>query len=290
MGMELLAALVPLVAVVMVVLAVGRRSRRLTVGPRRGFVLGLLGAGLVLAVVVFVGGAGVAGWHGLPQMLAPGLGALVVLVGIAVAPLSRRAVAGGEAELRVRGVASLGPAWFYAVPATAAALMLLTVVFFGVSSSPDESGQYRVIAIAAGILEASAGPYPGWFYGVPAVVMALALLTATVVALARVARQPLRGSTAEREQERGWRHGLAGVVMAVATGSLLVYTGGMAAFAGIATGSVVSGIAWTSDHGHLGWDLPVVSALGATELGLGFAAVVLGLSLCITACVLAARR
>src|SRR5690606_19335513 len=134
-----------------------------------------------------------------------------------------------------------------------------------------------------GILEASSGPYPGWFYGVPALAMALALLVATTVALARIARQPLRGSAAQRELERGWRLGLAGVVMSVATGSFLLYTGGMSFFAGVATGSVLSGTAWTSDYGHLGWDLTVLEVLGATELGLGIAAVLLGLTLCGTA-------
>lgn len=290
MGIELMTALVPLVVVVWSVWVVVRRRQRVTVGPRRGFVLGLLVAGLAVGTGVFVGGAAIGPLHGLPQMLAPGLGALVVLIGIAVSPRARRAGMSGEAELRVRGASSLGPAWFYAVPASVAALMLLTVVFFGASSGADERGLYRSISISGGGLSASAGPYPGWFYGLPAMVMALLLLAATVVALARLARQPLRGTAAARDEERGWRNGLAGVVMAVASGSFLVYTGGMALFAGVATGSVVSGSAWSSEDGHLGWDVPVLEVLAATEVGLGVAALVLGLSLCVTAFVLAARR
>lgn len=290
MSLGLVAVLVPLAAVVLVVLAVGRRSRHLRVGPRRRFVLALLAAGLAVSVAAFVGGSAMGSLHGLGQMLAPGLGALVVLVGVAVSPHSHRRVAGGEAELRVRGLSSLGPGWLYAVPGAAAAVMMLTVVFFGASSSPDERGLYRAVTISGGNLGASAGPYPGWFYGLPALAMALALLVATIVALARLARQPLGGTAALRDEVHRWRNGLAGVVMAVATGSFLFYTGGMAMFAGIATGSVLSGSAWTPDDGDLGWDVPVLEVLGATELGLGVGAVVLGLGLCITAVVLAARR
>lgn len=296
MAIGVLGILVPvLVCVLLCVLvarAVSRVGTPLRLGPRRRFLLGALVAGLVVGIVLFVlGGTVFVSTLGLVQMLAPGVGALVVLVAVIASPGSGGAGSPrGQAELSRRGWASLGPAWLYAAPAAAAALMISAIVFFGASSSADEQGRQRTITVDAGIVGASSSPYPGWYYGLPALVLALVLLAATVLALARVAHHPLRGTADEREAARGWRAGLARVVMAVGTGSFLLYTGGMTLMAGITTSSVTGGEVLIEDGQPYGWDVPALDALGAMEVAVGLCAIVVGLFLCATALVTAARR
>lgn len=290
--MSFSAGFIVVIGAMFLVLAVTvfRRSRGVTIGPRRNFVMGALAAGVgVGAVLFFVGGMS-AGSLGLVQMLAPGVGALVFLTLVAVRPAVSSADPSGEAELRPRGVASLGPGWLYALPAIAAALMVCAILFFGFSSSPDEAGRHRVIRVSVGAFSGSSSPYPGWYYGIPALVMAGLLLAVTVVALRRVVMQPLRGDAAAREQTRGWQAGLARVVMAVSSGSFLLYTGGILFFGGVTTGNSLGGSTWTEELGALEWDVPVISALATAELAAGLGAAVLGMALVVTSFAIAVRR
>lgn len=288
---SVLGILVPLVVCFLAARAVVRASKARSVGPRRRFVLATLGAGLLVGVALFaLGGALFSSSLGVVQMLAPGVGALVVLGAIIASPGTGGANSGSQAELTPRGWSSLGPVRLYAVPGAAAALMIAAIVFFGSSSSPDDDGRYRAITVNAGAISGSAGPYPGWYYGLPALVLALVLLAATVLALARVAHHPLRGTPDERETARTWRAGLARVVMAVGTGSFLLYTGAMTLMAGITTSAVTGGSASGDDGQEYGWDLPVVDALGTLEVTVGLCAILLGLFLCASAIVTAARR
>ncbi|MGD8214297.1 hypothetical protein [Aestuariimicrobium sp. Y1814] len=291
MAVSVLGILVPVAACVVAAWLVSRMSRGRSVGPRRGNVLIMLGVGVLVGVALFVLGGAVFGPAlGLVQMAAPGVGALVVLVGLIASPGTGGTASSSEAELAPRGWNRLGPAWLYGAPAGAVVVMVTAILFFGASGSPDDQGRQRIISVDSGFMAATASPYPGWYYGLPALALALVLLVATVVALARIARHPLRGTSQEREAAREWRAGLARVVMAVGTGSALLYTGAMSVMASSATSSVTEGTFSDETGKQFAWDLPVLDALAVLELGVGLCAIIIGLFLWASAIVTAARR
>lgn len=291
MAVGLLVFLIPLVFASLAGMALVQSGRHLGVGPRRTRVLGLLAAGLVVGAAVLVLGMTVfTSSLGLVPALAAGIGALVPVVGIIMSPGTGGARTGASAELDARGWSSLGPTWLYALPAAAVAGMTLATVFFGASSSPDDDGRYRSFTLDTGVLASGATPYPGWFYGLPVLALGLVLFVATVLALGRVARQPLRGNAEERAAARGWRAGLARVVMALSTGSFLATTGGMALLGGLATRMASTASGGSSEFGEIAWDIPVLDVLALMELSLGGAALLLGTALVVAAVAMAARR
>lgn len=218
----------------------------------------LIALGVATAVSVMLLGLHVAapGLNGLSFMLAAPMGATAGLLtytatqprAIHVAPrqprvasLDRRtpmAMLGGfdRVALAVLAVASLG---FFA--------------FTGATSSPDESGRYRMIQFGPTWWTESAGPYAGWFYAVPAILATLMLLAATWLTLRRIGSTPSLPRPTMSDVDRAWRRTIAGIVAGVAMVGLMAQLGGAAFSSGLAMeNALVPGLA-------VGWELTAVA-------------------------------
>jgi|GEM_PF-3443364 len=195
--------------------------------PAEGPPAGAAGEALVaaerkrhLAAPLAAGAAGLACWWvqasvprlvGLPVLIIP---LVVWSVWAAVLALPGRPAApeGGarSADLAVRSARTLGPAWALPLPAFLALLVAACTAVAGMVSGPDESGRLRhleyagrgyeldptgtvVTEVLAG--QGSAGPFPGWYYGVPVLVLLVAGCLAGLGAMARVASRPRPADT-----------------------------------------------------------------------------------------------
>lgn len=90
-----------------------------------------------------------------------------------------------HAHLSPRGIPR-GPRWLWRLTWTWAALLLVTLVAAGVTS---RDGRTLTVAYATNAVQ-SAGPYPGWPYGVPLLITTAVLVAATEVVLRLIARRP----------------------------------------------------------------------------------------------------
>lgn len=132
-------------------------------------------------------------WYdaGLIPLLSPGLAASAgLLVIAAVPPLRSAAGARRQASLQPRRTLEhlrrRDRVLLVAAPLGVGAITLVAGMF----SSPDEFGRYRNLSMSAAGVQSSVGPYPGWFYGLPALALALLLLLSALLALRRIARAP----------------------------------------------------------------------------------------------------
>lgn len=209
------------------------------------------------------------GWYGLPLMLAPGLAATLGLLVFALCPTrivtdqsSRR-----SADLVPRRVWSYGPAWGFLLPLTAAGAVVAFAIIAGLASSAQPDGAFRSITIGS----STAGPYPGWYYGLPLIGLTVLLAAATLFALGRIA------SAARSEQysdlDRAARILATRVVMQLSSGALFLYFGGVLLFAGWATSNAATvfapgGVALSS--------VQPAAAIGLTEVVAGLTVALLG--------------
>ncbi|WP_140425732.1 hypothetical protein [Cryobacterium sp. N19] len=209
------------------------------------------------------------GWYGLPLMIAPGLAATLGLLVFALCPTrivtdraSRR-----SADLMPRRVWSYGPAWGFLLPLTAAATVVAFAIIAGLASSPQPDGAFRSITIGS----STAGPYPGWYYGLPLIGLTVLLAAATLFALGRIA------SAARSEQfsdlDRAVRILATRVVMQLSSGALFLYFGGVLLFAGWTTSNAATvfapgGVALSS--------VQPAAAIGLTEVIAGLVVALLG--------------
>lgn len=183
----------------------GLRARNITV-------LAVLVAGAVIAVVLHQRFPSAAG---LPLAVAPaGIWVLAVLV-FAGRPLPHEfSGAAAQSPQRVsadstpRSSAMFGPAWGIALPAILLAGTVLGLVVAGILSGPDENGRFRNLHYVSAAVEldsnmvvtrvlpgaGAAGPFPGWYYGIPLLVLLLLGAGLSLWALNSNARRPrMRG-------------------------------------------------------------------------------------------------
>lgn len=110
-----------------------------------------------------------------------------------------------SASLVPRTTRMFGPAWGLVVPIVLFSVALVGILGAGVLSSVDDRGRYRQIdyqTVTSSVVDgnmivtdnlvgqASAGPFPGWYYTVPVVVLLVAGLGLTLFALFGNARRP----------------------------------------------------------------------------------------------------
>ena len=214
-------------------LAVGVRIAR-----RRSLVR--IAIAIAVAVVVGVAGLGVNAatpdLFGLPLLLTPLAMTCAGFIVIAVWPqvaVAETAVH-RSADLIPRGPWSYIPGWSLALTAFSAVLVLVAVLVFGVTSSPQPDGLFRAVQVDALPYSSTAGPYPGWFYGVPIGVMIAGTALVAVLALVRVSSAPRPTDTTLREVDQIMRMILTRVVAKFAAGTFTVYVGGMVFFGGAA--------------------------------------------------------
>lgn len=215
-------------------------------------------------------------YYGLPLMLAPGAAAIVGLVAFALFPpvTAQSPTRRRQASLVPRRPWSYGPRWAYILPSVAAAAVVLFAIVAGLSSRPAEDGTYRTIGFELGDMTSGAGPYPGWFYGIPLIAMTVCLLAATLLALWRISAAPAPTLESLGEADRLLRVFSARAVMKLGSGALFTYFGGVLFYAGLATTSAA-----TFWNGANSVSLQPATTLGVTEVVLGLAFVILGGSL-----------
>jgi hypothetical protein len=250
---------------------------------RRGFVrriaLAALAAGALGGVAVALSDAAPAS-YGLVPLLAPGIASLACLAVIAALPrvLVPEANAKRSAELTARRAWTFAPAWSWALPAATGALLLAAIVVLGLTSWPQEDGLYRAVHVESGDYASTAGPYPGWFYGLPVAALAIAVAVAAYVALARVAASARPTEPALREVDRVMRIVTSRVIMKLTAGTFAAYLG-VLLFAG-GTSLMSAAGQW---HDGAYSEIEPFTTLGMGELFTGLAVLVGGLALVVLA-------
>lgn len=256
-------------------------------------------AGIAFAVVMFVSlfrvSIGVTGQVGLPIALTAGVSASGGLLLFSALPAGGRKAGrkAGRKTVRKAGrkdgrnqqaaPATPGPQarWAGLKPLTLA-LPLLTMAAYaallvatGLTSSPDSQGRYRLLHLA-NRNASTAGPYPGWYYGIPLLLVTMVLAGSAFLALQRIAGAPSLPDPRMAALDRRWREISARVVVRLATGVLLGYLGGTSVVAGQAMASV----AWAHDGGH---PLQPLLALGFGTGALGALLALAGAALVVLA-------
>lgn len=230
-------------------------------------------------LVLFRVSIALTGLVGLPLALTAGSAASAGLLLYSALPPSRMpAAARSTAALTPRKPWSFGKRRTFLLPLTVVAAYAAFLLATGLTSSPDEQGRFRSIEIATENFSAAAGPYPGWYYGIPLILVTVALAGSTYLALRRISSSPSLPDPLMAALDRAWRETSTRVVVRLATGALLGYFGGTAVVAGQAMINVASSVDGTG---------PVQPLLG---LGIASAAVGAALALAgVVLLVLAAR-
>lgn len=201
----------------------------------------MFGTAAVAAFAFMLYGFADAGSLGLLLAIAPGAATAIALLGFITYPSPR------YAARNVRS-ASLGPRAprrylsrrAITGPIAAAGGLVLFLVYTGVSASPDESGLSRTIAREDESGMQVAGPFPGWYYGFPLIVLTLLLAALTVTAVWRIAAAPAEPDARSQAFDTYWRRRTSQLVVLLSTVTLLAYTAGVLFFAGSATRRVAT--------------------------------------------------
>jgi hypothetical protein len=197
-------------------------------------------------------GAAAAGWVAVTEVgnTAPGgLGITVLLVPVTFALVHTVALGVGEltwprprgevrrARLVRRGLLDAAPRWLVRLAGAVAAAAAVTVVLGAVLAGPDGRSYTAVLAEGApdgaGRQTATAGPFPGLFYGLPVAIGLLVLAAAALGALWIVANRAAVATEDDRI-EAALRRASAHRVLRAGTAAALVDTGGLLAIGGMA--------------------------------------------------------
>lgn len=201
---------------------------------------------VLCAVSVFVAGA-VAGIAfpellGQPFAFAPlAAGAAGILLYAATPPRDASVQEGAArvAVLEPRSWRTVAPRrWLWGIVEIAVMFVVL-VVFGGVTADADEQGRQRVIRFEAAGTVSSAGPYPGWSFGVPALIGLAVLLVATLVAMQRIGTTTAFPHPQDADADLQWRTASASVILTLAMGAMLFALGGLTLAAGLAMRNAV---------------------------------------------------
>jgi hypothetical protein len=235
-----------------------------------------IAVGVAAAALLWIVNGGALGAYGLPLLLAPGIGAIAALVALAAVPpiCLRSEGRRRQAVLAPRQPWSFGPPWAYILPAVSACAVVGFALVCGLTSARTDDGTWRGLTVTIGGGISTASPYPGWFYGIPIIVMTLVLFTTTIAALWRISSTPLRGTGGQIALDTAIRRELARFVMLLSSGALLVYFGGTLFFAGMAIRNVSQSVI----DGQTGAP-PWLSSLGAIEVFTGLSMALVGTGL-----------
>ncbi|MDJ0313041.1 hypothetical protein [Arthrobacter sp. H35-D1] len=222
---------------------------------------------LVFAVVMFLAlfraSIGLTGQVGLPLALTAGLSASGGLLLYSTLPVAKQQVAkqpfgtGGSGAGLPRNPWAFASRWALALPAVVLLVYIAFIVAAGLTSSPDELGRYRMLRLENADVSAAASPYPGWFYGLPLLVVAVLMAGSALLALVRVSRSPSLPDPRMAALDRRWREISIRALLRITTGALLGYLGGIALVAGQAMAN-----AGKSFESVQGWGV-AIAAVGA---------------------------
>ena len=279
MGLIPLGMLLALVLTVALGTTVARRSppsREAAVAAGRTHAVQAAGAAIVAGAgaAVYVGAIGLGDiGSGILALLVPITFGLVHTVVLAVGELTWPRPRGEVRRARLvhRGLLDAAPDWLVRTGRAAGGLVLTTLV--GGALLADDDGRHVAYRIGEGpgAIDATAGPFPGLHYGLPAAV-GLAVLTACAIgALWIVATRPAV-ATSDEGIESALRRASAHRVLRVAVGVPLFVGGGLLFTGGRAVHAVASSGAAPG----------LLDAAGAAGSLLGGAAMVAGV---VVACI-----
>ncbi|RAN72590.1 hypothetical protein B5P43_32150 [Bacillus sp. SRB_336] len=252
--------------------------------------------GIAFAVVMFTAlfrvSIGVTGQVGLPLALTAGVSASGGLLLYSALPAGTRRAASRQTGTRRAASRQTGSrqaashhapsAWdllkprALALPLAALLAYVALLVATGLTSSPDSRGRYRVLAVADATSTSAATPYPGWYYGIPLLLVSAVLAGSALLALRRIAGTHALPDPRMAVLDLRWREISAKVLLRLTTGALLGYFGGTAAV----TGQAMVNVAWRHDAGD---HLQPLLTLGIATGGLGVLLAVAGVVLLVLA-------
>jgi hypothetical protein len=204
---------------------------------------------VIVALVVFVVGAIVGlllpELLGLPLAVTPLASAAAGLAVYAAAPPRSVEVTEGEprsARLEHRSWLSYIPGGWLHACIEIVVIFVAVVVFCGITAVDDDQGRSRAIGFTVGGDSSIATPYPGWYYGVPALIGLALLVVATIVALQRIGSTAVFPRPEDAESDAQWRRASTSVVLKLSIGAVLLSLGGMAWTAGALMSVSASGV------------------------------------------------
>jgi hypothetical protein len=234
-GLVPLSLLLAVVGTVVIGTAVARRSppsRETAVTAGRAHAVQSALAAILLGVLA----AGYVGATELANDSPGGLGVTALLVPITFGVVHTLVLAAGEltwprpqgevrrARLVHRGLLDAAPPWLVRLAGVAGAMATTTLVGGALLADDDGRSVSYGNPFASGL--ATASPFPGSFYGLPAGVGLLVLAIATAITLWIVANRPAV-ATADEGIESALRRASAHRVLRVAVGVPLFVTGGL---------------------------------------------------------------
>lgn len=188
------------------------------------------------------------------------------------------------AQLVPRSALSAVPVRWAGFFLVAVAILVFVVLFCGITAGVDEQGRSRAIRFEADDVASWSSPYPGWFYGVPALIALAALAVCTLIALQRISATPAFPQPSDAPLDQLWRRRSVEVILKLGIGAVLFSLGGIAVTAGLAMGnavidgstpmiwSVVSDALWISGAVALVLSIVSVTLAGLTAVTIGEAA------------------
>ena len=211
--------------------AAARRHARLT--ATAAVVLGAAAAVGTAGTEAFRGGR--AGGLGVTVLLVPVVYGIVhtVVLGIGELTWPRPTGEVRRARLVHRGPLDAAPAALVRLAAGAGAIAVLVIAGGALLAGPDGRSFTSTRGSGVSATSSTASPFPGWFYGRPALVGLLVLAVLVAAALWLVAERPAVVTRDERVEE-ALRRASAHRVLRVAVAALLVDTGGLLHIAGTA--------------------------------------------------------
>lgn len=276
----LVPAVTLLVAVAVITVAIARRpveaqlphdlSFLISAAQRRSLVA------MALAIVVFLAlfSLTIALPHllGTPLAVAPTLAGATGLALYALTPPTIIPIDPSEprtASLTPRAVSSFIEPRAAATFSGALVLLMGFIVFAGITSSSDDMGGHRQIAFHNDTLSSGAGPYAGWFYGIPVLACAALLVVTSWWALRRISGTAALPHADDAELDSAWRRASNSIILAIASIATLVQFGALAYLSGSAMVRAAEGISagWMSAGAAL-----MIIATAALSAGVAWAA------------------
>lgn len=219
-----------------------------TASVRRRLLL-MFGSAAIAATVLVLHGLADPESFGLLLAIAPGTATAIALLGFIAYPSPRYAARHiRSASLELRTPSRYLSRRAVAGPVAAAAGLVLFLVYAGVTASPDEAGLSRYIAREDELGLQVASPFPGWYYGLPLIVLTVVLTGLTVAAVCRIAAAPADPDAQTHTFDVYWRQRTSQLIVLLSTMTLLSYTAGVLFFAGTATQRVATAVDQFGEH------------------------------------------
>lgn len=198
-----------------------------------------VGFSIATFVALFRAAIAFSGMLGLPLALVSGLSVSAGLLLFSALPSTKlSAQTTASATLTPRRPWSFGSRSNFIVPAAIAAIYIAFLIVTGLTSAPDDEGRYRVLRLEDAVSSSAASPYPGWYYGIPLILVTVALAGSAMLALHRISATHALPDPRMAGLDRRWREISTQVVLRLGTGALLAYVGGTALVAGQAMANV----------------------------------------------------